>query len=263
MPRKSSINVGDSKINYQGILMTIKDWYDCNHMIVEFEDGCIREIFSDGNARWRKGNIRSFNVVATYGKGYLGGDKYNSKEHEFVYKTWNHMLERCYTEKYHKRFPTYIDCSVCDEWLNFQNFAEWYYNNVWNDNFKESKLDKDILVKGNKVYSPQTCILVDNNINCLFTKCDKTRGGYPIGVSEDNRTHQIRAQVFRRNGIKSTKYVPRTNSRDNDILTAFNWYKESKEQYIKEVADSYKAKYPNFPQKLYDALYNYEVEITD
>jgi 23S rRNA-/tRNA-specific pseudouridylate synthase len=77
------------------------------------------------------------------------------------------------------------------------------------------------------------------------------------------RTHQIRAQVFRKNGMKSTKYVPKTDNRDNDILTAFSWYKESKEQYIKEVADSYKAKYPNFPQKLYDALYSYEVEITD
>ena len=63
--------------------------------------------------------------------------------------------------------------------------------------------------------------------------------------------------------MKTTKYVPKTGNRDNDILTAFNWYKESKEQYIKEVADSYKVKYLNFSQKLYDALYNYEVEITD
>ena len=41
---------------------------------------------------------------------------------------------------------------------------------------------------------------------------------------------------------------------------AFKSYKTFKEQYIKQVADEYKDK---IPKKLYEAMYNWKVEITD
>jgi hypothetical protein len=261
MSKASSVKVNDTKLNYQGLLMKVKEWYSRNHLIVEFEDGYIKEILIDGNQRWKKGNIRNPNIISVYGKGYLGGDEYNYHKDRYVYKAWNHMLERCYTEQYKKIFPTYIGCTVCDEWLNFQNFAKWYYDNLWLD-LKDAKLDKDILQKHNKIYSPATCVLVNNHINCLFTKCNKDRGQYPIGVSIDKRHDNIRAYVYI-DGRQSTKYTPNNISKEERIQLAFNWYKQSKEEEIKRVADLYKSEYPNFPQKLYDAMCTYEVEITD
>ena len=86
------------------------------------------------------------------------------------------MLRRCYDEKLHKKYPTYIDCKVCEEWLNFQNFAKWYYNNYYEIENEKICLDKDILHKGNKIYSPDNCVFVPNNINVLFVKSDKSRG---------------------------------------------------------------------------------------
>lgn len=86
------------------------------------------------------------------------------------------MLNRCCSGKLHKRESTYINCKVCDEWLNFQNFSEWFKNNYYEVEGQRMELDKDILNKGNKIYSPNTCIFVPHNINNLFTKMIKLEG---------------------------------------------------------------------------------------
>jgi hypothetical protein len=108
-------------------------------------------------------------------------------------------------------------------------------------------IDKDILIKGNKIYSPETCIFVSRKINSLFVKCNKSRGQSPIGVCKHGKKYYVRCSSM---GIGSFK----------TIEEAFNAYKQYKEDYIKQVADEYKNK---IPKKLYDALYKYEVEITD
>ena len=95
------------------------------------------------------------------------------------YKTWSDMLRRCYAPKYQKLKPTYIGCSVCVEWLYFPNFKKWFDTHY----VEGFQLDKDILITGNKIYSPDTCIFVPQSINKLFTDSGKTRGNYPIGVS--------------------------------------------------------------------------------
>lgn len=188
------------------------------------------------------------------GVGYLGDGKYNYMDDRYVYKAWSHMITRCYDEKYSAKFPTYKDCYVDERFHNFQVFAEWYYSNTWID--AKHVLDKDILIKGNKVYSPDTCILVDSRINAMFTKCNSIRGEYPIGVSIDKRYNKLRGYIYTEDNKRTMRYC-------DTIEEAFNMYKSTKEQYLKRVADEYKNKYPNFPQKLYDAMYKYEVEITD
>ena len=80
------------------------------------------------------------------------------------YIKWKHMLERCYSPKYHKNFPTYIGCSVCPEWRYFSKFRLWMENQNW----KSMELDKDLLVKGNQVYGPDTCCFIPKPINYLF-----------------------------------------------------------------------------------------------
>ena len=71
------------------------------------------------------------------------------------------MIIRCYSNNYHQREPSYKECSVCEEWLNFQNFAKWWYINY----FEEGDLDKDLLVKDNKIYSPKYCCILPKQIN--------------------------------------------------------------------------------------------------
>ena len=117
-----------------------------------------------------------------YGVGYMGVGMYSSRINGDLvgsYKAWKSMLQRCYSPKVQEKYRTYVDCTVVEEWYNYQNFAEWY-----EINYKEGyHLDKDLLVVGNKVYSPVTCVFVPQNINGFLTDCNNTRGVYAIGVS--------------------------------------------------------------------------------
>lgn len=80
------------------------------------------------------------------------------------YVLWADMLKRCYSEKYHAKYPTYKDYSVCDDWVYFSNFKRWVETQDW----EGKELDKDILVEGNTIYSPDTCIFVTKEVNYLF-----------------------------------------------------------------------------------------------
>ena len=203
-----------------------------------------------------------------YGIGYSNDGKYkktkdytNQNGHTIPtpsYRVWVEMLKRCYDTKYQLHKPTYKDCSVCEEWLNYQKFAQWYEENYYEVNDNEvMRLDKDILVKGNKIYSPQTCIFVPNNINVMFTSCKTVRGDLPIGVSYNKkgkkhyRARMNNSIIGNKREDYGTYFTPQE---------AFEVYKYHKEQLIKQVADKYKNQ---IPQQLYDALYNYQVEITD
>ena len=106
------------------------------------------------------------------------------------YRTWTNMLERCYSEKYHQRQPTYKGCKVCDEWLIFSNFKKWMEQQDW----EGKQLDKDLLVEGNKVYSPNTCIFVDHKINSFVIDRAASRGEYMIGVHWDKYANKFIAQ---------------------------------------------------------------------
>lgn len=88
------------------------------------------------------------------------------------------MLDRCYSKKYQERWPTYIGCSVTDEWLTFSNFKNWMMTQDWQNN----QLDKDLLFEGNKVYSPETCVFVSGMVNTFTIDSGASRGEWLIGV---------------------------------------------------------------------------------
>lgn len=166
---------------------------------------------------------------------------------------WHKIIERCHSEKWHKKRPTYIGCSVCEDWLLYSNFKKWFDDSA-NGYKKGYQVDKDILIKGNKVYSPETCCFVPPFINSLLTNRKRFRGAYPIGV-------------FRRpNGkyfAEMTRYGKHKKLGDFfTIEEAFSAYKEAKEAYIKEVAQDYFER-GLITQKVYNALLNYKIEITD
>lgn len=94
------------------------------------------------------------------------------------YRKWNDMLQRCYSDKYHVRQPTYKDCTVCDEWLSFMTFRSWMMDQNW----QGMSLDKDILFPDNKIYSPETCRFMTRKINSFLLDSKATRGQYLIGT---------------------------------------------------------------------------------
>lgn len=172
------------------------------------------------------------------------------------YVLWHCMLIRCYSSVFHGRSPSYIGCTVCPEWHNFQVFAEWCNNqvgfNTLDDKGKVYHLDKDILVKGNKVYSPSNCVFVPVELNILLiTKLESN--GLPKGVHWSTLRNKYVAQLKIKNKTKGV-------GRFDTIEDAFAAYKIAKELYIKEVLYTYK---DAIDPRAYQALLNYKVEITD
>lgn len=106
------------------------------------------------------------------------------------YNTWGSMLVRCYCPKYQKQFPTYVGCSAVEDWHLFSNFKAWMETQDW----EGKHLDKDILFKGNKIYSPQNCVFVDPRINTFLLENDAIRGDYPIGVCFHKRDKKYTAK---------------------------------------------------------------------
>ena len=135
--------------------------------------------------------------------------------------------------------------------------SEWLEENYYEVPGEVMCLDKDILNKGNKIYSRDKCIFVPQRINNLFTKRDNARGDCPI---ESNPTPSGNYKVHCSNGYGGRDYLGTYPTKEE----AFRVYKKNKEKVIKEVIDSYEGKIPEpFYSRLKTAMYNYEVEITD
>ena len=106
------------------------------------------------------------------------------------YRAWCNMLQRCYSTKFQERKPTYKGCSVSDEWLRFSNFKMWMERQDW-----ECKhLDKDLLLKGNKVYSAETCVFVTGEVNTFTLDRGASRGEWLIGVSLNRGASKFESQ---------------------------------------------------------------------
>ena len=216
------------------------------------------------NKEWYGNNIN------TYG-GTMSG-KYPSVENGKETKehcAWIKMLERCNLESVKTKHPTYYDAHCCNEWLEFDNFYEWIINqdnyDIWKQTYHNFNLDKDIIQKGNKYYSPKYCELVPDNVNKLFTKRDKCRGDTPIGVTR----HIIRGKT--KNTIRY--YAQCTNNFDPGSRVkylgsyytaeeAFYVYKQYKEELIKRIAE-YEYNRGTITKRCYQAMLNYQVEIID
>ena len=242
------------RYNNNGEEMRIVRYGGVMDIDIQFDDGTVVE--HKHYCAFKKGQIKNPMTPSVFGVGFIGVGKFKTCDENGkptkCYKVWQNILRRCYDLKCQEKHPSYKGCTVCEEWWNFQVFAEWYYSHFYEVENEQMALDKDILHKGNKVYSPENCVFVPTSINSLFIKSNKTRGNFPIGVSKYG--NKFKACLSKGNGKSiSLGYFTTANE-------AFLAYKQAKEQFIKEVAEKYKGK---IPQKLYDAMIAYEVEIDD
>lgn len=172
---------------YVGMVVTTKKDGDCkiveyhnrDHMVAEFNDGTRVKTSVSQVCR---GSIRNPMKPSVRGVGFGGIGKYNSSNSPIAWAKWGNMFERCYCPKYQSERPSYIGVSIDERWYNFQEFAKWFYNQPFF--VKGWHLDKDLLVKGNRVYGPDTCCLVPNEVNSLTVNHADDRKAFDKAVEK-------------------------------------------------------------------------------
>ena len=220
---------------------------------IQFINTGFETIATLGNIK--NGKVKDLYLPSVYGVGIIG-TKYPSEVNRVKtkeYVLWQNMFQRCYSTTLKKRNPTYEGCEVSNNFKYFEYFYEWCNEQVGFDN-EGWQLDKDLLIKGNKVYSEDFCVFIPSDINLLLTKSTASRGEYLIGVSWCKTNKAFKAQVSRSKGKSEYLGLFKTE------IEAFNAYKVAKESFIKEQANEWKDK---VDPRAHEALMKYTVEITD
>ena len=239
-----SLNSGDFKI---------LKYNDTANVVIQFLKTGYETTVELGNIK--KGYVKDPYSPSVYGIGVFG-TKYPSRVNGVKtkeYKLWHSMLVRCYSDTIKKKHQTYIGCEVSDNFKSYEYFYEWCQKQIGFGN-KSWHLDKDLLIKGNKVYSEGTCVFLPQEVNTLLTKRTASRGEYLIGVSWHKTKKAFVARVNKNKGKQ--EYLGYFNTE----IEAFNAYKTAKESFIKEQANKWKSQ---IDPRAYNALMNYQVEITD
>lgn len=117
------------------------------------------------------------------------------------YRAWSAMLKRC-AEGATVR-PSYAECSVTPEWHRFSVFKAWMETQDWED----KALDKDLLVEGNKVYSPEMCMFVSKAVNSFATEKKSNVGIYPLGVTYNWRERKFASKVHNSTAGEKRQYL--------------------------------------------------------
>ena len=170
----------------------------------------------------KRGEVKDRYVPSVYGVGMVG-NKYPIKVNDVQtkeYGLWISMLRRCYSDNSKNKNPTYEGCEVSDKFKSYEYFYEWCNQQI-GFGVKGFELDKDLLVKGNKVYSEDMCVFLPHEINTLLIKCTASRGKHPIGVCWSNTNRAFIAQVGKNRGKQEHLGYFKTE------IEAFNAYKKS------------------------------------
>lgn len=182
-----------------------------------------------------KSNVKEKKVSLVFGVGLYDLNEPTAKiingkrVDDPYYRKWRDMLKRCYSDKYQDKSPTYVGCSVCEEWLTFSNFKEWMEKQKW----EGKQLDKDIIKEGNKIYSPENCMFVEKYINVLFLDSASNRGDCPIGVSIDKRA-KIKKYTAQIRKYGKSHFLGYYATAEEASLV----YQRAKFEYVKEIAQN-------------------------
>ena len=249
----SQDRIGTTKVNNKNEVMMVVEYVNTHDITVEFQDEYKARVHTSWGM-FERGVVKNPYRPMVFGAGIIG-NKYKSRIRNKLtieYRTWQNMLQRCFSQKYKNSHPAYQDVTCCNEWLLFENFYEWMHSQENFDKWASiggGAIDKDILIKGNRIYSPDACCLVPQQINSLFIKRKDYRGDCPIGVSKLKKYYVVDCHGDYV-GLHST------------LEDAFLAYKEYKEKIIKQIAQREYDK-GNITKECYEAMLKYEVEITD
>lgn len=230
----------------------VSKWNGSEKILVKFDETRGERVTSAGTAA--NGGLKDLHKAAIMGVGFMGDGKYKSRKPPSEgmkkyksYACWENMLWRVYGD--HRLSNRYkgLGVKVCDEWHNFQVFCEWYLEHNKGEGFT---LEKDILSHGNKVYCPEYCRFVPQELNKFFTAMNKCRGKYPVGV------HFSRGKF-----IASLNYKGKDETRlsYDTPEEAFQCYKERKEFALKGLADKLFSE-GKIEEDIYEACYKWQVE---
>lgn len=236
--------------NYGDLVIT--NYVSSREVYVKFVKTGYETVTNFGNIK--KGIVRDKLLPSVHGVGIVGNEPTSLCGKDVKeYMVWCGMLRRCYSENCHLSQPTYKDCTTSNNFNYYPYFKEWCDKQVGFGN-EGWHLDKDILVKGNKIYSEDTCCFVPREINGLFTLRKNWRGDHPIGVCYNKTNNKFIAQICRGNGFQEKLGTYDTQEE------AFYVYKEAKEQHIKDVANKWK---DQIDSRVYESLMSWNIEITD
>lgn len=178
-------------------------------------------------------------------------DEKGVKKNRREYQIWQGMIARCYNKNSFAKHPTYEGCTIDESFRHYADFYEWCNSQI---GFKEKfELDKDLLMKGNRLYSKDLCLFLPKEINVALTRRQKHRGICVIGVTFEKASDRFVARMGLRGKVKTLGHF-------KTEIEAFNAYKSAKEQYLRDLAEKWKSQ---IDPRAYQALLNYQVEITD
>jgi len=185
--KQSKIKVGDRFSTNEGGTVTVSEYINYRKILIKHNDVHSHKAYTDSSTL-RLGQLRNPYKPSAYDLGYLGVGRFKSSfdgKTTNEYCIWRRMLERCLCPVYQNRCPSYIGCSVDSKWLNFQLFCEWLTNHSYYGLGYD--LDKDLLTKGNKIYSPEHCSLIPNEINVVIITGKVKSNDMPVGVRRSRR----------------------------------------------------------------------------
>lgn len=229
--------------------MKIIEYNSYSDIIVQFQDEH-KDIVHTQYSSFKAGEVKNYYYPSICGIGYLGKERLIAKNPEIreCYDVWRQMLNRCYNMNTQTKHKSYKDCYVCEEWHNFSNFKEWYYKHKYkcNSNYR-LELDKDILVKNNKIYSPDTCILVPNCINGFFISLNKPR------IKEIKNKHKQNKFQLMISIHNNSKFFGTYNTKSE----AEEKYYVFKKQILIDLCNECKS---FMPDEIYKLLINYNIK---
>lgn len=238
MKNKRELEIGQKIQTNTGEIEVLS--IDKQNILIKFDDG-YEVIAQKGNVL--KGSVRNPNFKSYFGVGFRGVGPY-TMHGQLSFNKWNNLMVRCYDKQYKIDHPTYEDVYCCEEWHNYQTFTKWFREQIGYGE-KGFDLDKDLLVKGNKVYSPENCVLVPQELNKILGNTAADRG---ISTRPDL------------NG----KWMVRCNTVDGEIYLgchqkdyALKIYQDFKLEYLKKRANFWKEK---IDPRVYEALMKFTFE---
>lgn len=237
--------LGEIRRNNFGTEMKIIRYGSWDDIDVQFLDDNYYVYHNTTYSNFKTGSIKNPYDKSVFGIGCVGDGKYLTRENginTIHYNTWHDMLKRCYNEASKDKFPAYFGiCKVCNHWLNMQNFSEWFDEKKYECG-ERLHIDKDILYVGNKIYSPNTCILVPQRINMLFMN-KSNRFNLPNGIEP------------LKSGKYSASYGGKKIGTYNTIEEAIMAHEIERQKAVIKITNEYK---DILPINVYEALMNWK-----